>query len=67
MFRFYFIEPNEFVGNDSVIELRDAKFDESWFSLVARFKDLESQNDSDTRRTYSATQRANFESPNIES
>nr|GEV54096.1 hypothetical protein [Tanacetum cinerariifolium] len=39
-YRFYVIEPNDFVSINSIIESRDAIFDENRFSLIPRPKDI---------------------------
>ncbi|GJY89099.1 zinc finger, CCHC-type containing protein [Tanacetum coccineum] len=39
-YRFYVIEPNESVSINSIIELRDAIFDENRFSSIPRSKDI---------------------------
>ncbi|GKF40086.1 zinc finger, CCHC-type containing protein, partial [Tanacetum coccineum] len=39
-YRFYVIEPNDFVTINSIIESRDAIFDENCFSLIPRPKDI---------------------------
>ncbi|GJT77450.1 zinc finger, CCHC-type containing protein [Tanacetum coccineum] len=39
-YRFYVIEPNDFVSINSIIECRDAIFDENRFSSIPRSKDI---------------------------
>ncbi|GJX85145.1 zinc finger, CCHC-type containing protein, partial [Tanacetum coccineum] len=39
-YRFYVIEPNDFVSINSIIESRDAIFDENRFSSIPRSKDI---------------------------
>ncbi|GJS39842.1 zinc finger, CCHC-type containing protein [Tanacetum coccineum] len=39
-YRFYVIEPNEYVSINSIIESRDAIFDENRFSSISRPKDI---------------------------
>nr|GEV83274.1 zinc finger, CCHC-type [Tanacetum cinerariifolium] len=39
-YRFYVIEPNDFISVNSVIESRDAIFDKNGFSLIPRPKDI---------------------------
>ncbi|GKD40493.1 zinc finger, CCHC-type containing protein [Tanacetum coccineum] len=39
-YRFYVIEPNEFVSINSIIESRDSIFDENYFSSIPRPKDI---------------------------
>ncbi|GKE48071.1 hypothetical protein Tco_1479329, partial [Tanacetum coccineum] len=40
VYRFYVIEPNDSVSNNSVIESRDAIFNENHFSSIPRPKDI---------------------------
>ncbi|GJT77451.1 zinc finger, CCHC-type containing protein [Tanacetum coccineum] len=39
-YRYYVIEPNDFVSINSIIESRDAIFDENHFSSIPRLKDI---------------------------
>nr|GEU74270.1 hypothetical protein [Tanacetum cinerariifolium] len=39
-YRFYVIEPNDYVSKNSIIESRDAIFDENRFSFIPRLKDI---------------------------
>nr|GEW03566.1 zinc finger, CCHC-type [Tanacetum cinerariifolium] len=39
-YRFYVIEPNDYVFINSIIELKDAIFDENCFSSIPRLKDI---------------------------
>ncbi|GJW66241.1 hypothetical protein Tco_0120665, partial [Tanacetum coccineum] len=48
-YRFYVIEPNESVSINSIIESRDAIFDESRFSSIPRPKDVISDSDESQR------------------
>src|SRR5688572_32568822 len=44
-YRFYVIEPNDYISINSIIESRDAIFDETRFSSIGRPKDLQFSTD----------------------
>ncbi|GKB08955.1 zinc finger, CCHC-type containing protein [Tanacetum coccineum] len=48
-YRFYVIEPNDFVSINSIIESRDAIFDENRFSSIPRPKDIIPKSDESQR------------------
>nr|GEW96002.1 zinc finger, CCHC-type [Tanacetum cinerariifolium] len=52
-YRFYIIEPNDSVSINSIIELRDAIFDENHFSLIPRPKDFIPNSDESQRDDHS--------------
>ncbi|GJS62865.1 zinc finger, CCHC-type containing protein [Tanacetum coccineum] len=59
-YRFYVIEPNDSVSINSIIESKDAIFDENCFSLIPRSKDIipnsdESQTDNHSNNVPSET------------
>ncbi|GJX56357.1 zinc finger, CCHC-type containing protein [Tanacetum coccineum] len=51
-YRFYVIETNDFVSINSIIESRDAIFDENCFSLIHRPKDVVPNSDESQRGDY---------------
>ncbi|GJV73453.1 zinc finger, CCHC-type containing protein [Tanacetum coccineum] len=52
-YRFYVIEPNDFVSIKTIIESRDAIFDENRFSLIPRPKDIIPNSDESQRDDHS--------------
>ncbi|GJX87025.1 zinc finger, CCHC-type containing protein [Tanacetum coccineum] len=52
-YRFYFIEPNDSVSINSIIESRDAIFDENCFSSIPRPKDIIPNSDESQRDDHS--------------
>ncbi|GJV25936.1 zinc finger, CCHC-type containing protein [Tanacetum coccineum] len=52
-YRFYVIEPNDFVSINTIIESRDAIFDENRFSLIPRLKDIIPNSDESQRDDHS--------------
>ncbi|GJW28359.1 zinc finger, CCHC-type containing protein [Tanacetum coccineum] len=52
-YRFYVIEPNNFVSINSIIESRDAIFNENCFSLIPRPKDIIPNSDESLRDDHS--------------